>query len=85
MRDVRALLDPHPVDGRSGRVRRHPSQTMLLSAQLPGGEWLNARLAVPGPPPLVTPELGLGTLLLYLFVLSAAVLIAVRLARPLAA
>ena len=83
VRDVRALLDPHPVDSRSGRVRRHPSQTMVLSAQLPGGEWLNARLVVPSPPPLVTPELGLGTLLLYLFVLSAAVLIAVRLARPL--
>jgi signal transduction histidine kinase len=57
---------------------------MLLSVQLSNGEWLNARLFVPGQPPLLTPELGLATLLLYLFVLSAAVFIATRLARPLA-
>jgi signal transduction histidine kinase len=56
---------------------------MLLSAQMPSGEWLNARLVVPGQPPLLTPEIVLGTLLVYLFVLSAAVLIALRLARPL--
>jgi signal transduction histidine kinase len=56
---------------------------MLLSVELSNGQWLNARLYVPGQPPLLTPELGLATLLLYLFVLSAAVLIAVRLARPL--
>jgi signal transduction histidine kinase len=56
---------------------------MLLSAEIAGGQWLNARLTVPGQPPLVTPENALGTLLLYLFVVSAAVLIALRLARPL--
>ncbi len=77
--DVRAALDPR----RSGETRRRRGGAMLLSAQLPDKRWLNARLPVPAPPPLVTPELWVGTLLIYLFVLSAAVFIAVRLARPL--
>jgi signal transduction histidine kinase len=82
VREVRAAIDPRPSERRNG-ARRRPSQGMLLSAQLASGQWLNARLNVPGQPPLVTPELGLATLLLYLFVLSAAVFIATRLARPL--
>jgi signal transduction histidine kinase len=77
--DVRAALDPR----RSGETRRRRGGAMLLSAQLPDKRGLNARLPVPAPPPLVTPELWVGTLLIYLFVLSAAVFIAVRLARPL--
>jgi signal transduction histidine kinase len=81
-RDVRAATDPRAPQRRDG-ARRRPSQTMVLSMQLQDGQWLNARLAVPGQPPLLTPELGLATLLLYLFVLSAAVLIALRIARPL--
>jgi signal transduction histidine kinase len=83
VRDVRASIGPNPPERRQGRTRRRPAQSMLLSAQLASGEWLNARLVVPGQPPLLTPQLVLGTLLLYLFVLSAAVLIARRLARPL--
>jgi signal transduction histidine kinase len=82
-RDVRAAIDPRPPEHRRERAGRRPSQSMLLSVQLLSGQWLNARLNVPGQPPLLTPELGLGTLLLYLFVLTAAVLIALRLARPL--
>ena len=82
-RDVRAAIDPNPSEHRRDRPGRRPSQAMLLSVQLPSGQWLNARLNVPGQPPLLTPELGLGILLLYLFVLTAAVLIAIRLARPL--
>lgn len=82
-RDVRAAIDPNPPEHRHDRPGRRPSQAMLLSVQLPSGQWLNARLNVPGQPPLLTPELGLGILLLYLFVLTAAVLIAMRLARPL--
>jgi signal transduction histidine kinase len=81
--EVRAAIDRNPPMRRSGRPGRRDSQSMRLSAELPGGQWLNARLTVPGQPPLVTPELALGTLLLYLFVVSAAVLIARRLARPL--
>jgi signal transduction histidine kinase len=81
--EVRAAIDPRPPERRGGGPRRRPSQAMLLSVELPGGEWLNARLNVPGQPPLLTPELVAATLLLYLFVLSAAILIATRLARPL--
>lgn len=81
VREVRAAIDPRPPEQRPGRHRG--GQAMLLSAQLTSGQWLNGRLGVPVPPPLLTPELGLGTLLLYLFVVSAAVLIARRLARPL--
>jgi len=81
VRDVRAAIDPRALPQRPGG-RHRGGQAMLLSAQLGSGQWLNGRLAVPAPPPLLTPELGLATLLLYL-VLSAAVLIAQRLARPL--
>jgi len=81
-RDVRAAIDPHTPEQRPG-ARRRGGQSMLFSVQLPDGRWLNARLGVPGQPPLVTPQLALATLLLYLFVLSAAVFIALRMARPL--
>jgi signal transduction histidine kinase len=83
VRDVRAAIDPHPPQQHPGTHRR-AFQSMLLSVQLPDSRWLNARLGVPEQPPLVTPELALATLLLYLFVLSATVFIALRLARPLA-
>lgn len=83
LREVRAAIGPKLAERRQGRTRRRPAQSMLLSAQIANGEWLNARLVVPGQPPLLAPQLVLGTLLLYLFVLSAAVLIARRLARPL--
>lgn len=83
VREVRALVDPNPRQRRAQSARRRHGQTMLLSAQLADGRWLNGRLSVPAPPPLVTPELAVGTLLLYLFVLTAALLIATRIARPL--
>src|SRR6185503_17574294 len=54
-----------------------------LSAQLPDKSWINARMSVPSAPPLLTPELWVAALLVYLFVLAAAVLIALRMARPL--
>ena len=81
--DVRAAVDPNPPERRGPNARRRRGQTMLLSAQLADGRWLNGRLSVPAPPPLITPELALGTLLLYLFVLAAALVIATRIARPL--
>jgi signal transduction histidine kinase len=80
--DARAAIYPRSPEQHSP-TRRRSGQLMLLSARLPSGEWLNASLIVPGQAPLLTPELGLATLLLYLFVLSAAIVIAVRLARPL--
>ena len=81
--DVRAALDPRPDPRRAPDRDRRPFRIMLLSARLGDGHWLNARLGVPSQPPLVTPELVVGTLLLYLFVLVATVLIARRLAHPL--
>jgi signal transduction histidine kinase len=82
--DVRAALDTS-AQGRPGgdAHRRRPQQAMLLSARLSDGRWLNGRLSVPAPPALITPQLAVGTLLLYLFVLAAAVLMATRIARPL--
>jgi signal transduction histidine kinase len=80
---VRAAIDAHAPVRRSSERNRRPFQMMLLSARLADGHWLNARLGVPGQPPLVTPALAIGTLLLYGFVLLAAVFIALRLARPL--
>jgi len=55
----------------------------VLSAQLTSGRWVNGRIGVPGPPAIVTPEIIVGTLLLYLFVLGTALLIGARIARPL--
>ena len=81
--DVRAALDPHPAPRRSPDRDRRPFGIMLLSTRLSDGHWLNARLGVPAQQPLVTAELVVGTLLLYLFVLVATVLIARRLAHPL--
>ena len=82
-RDVRAAIAPNTPERRGPSARRRHGQTMLLSTQLPDGRWLNGRLFVPSPPPLITAELAVGTLLLYLFVLAAALLIATRIARPL--
>jgi signal transduction histidine kinase len=80
--EVLAALDASPPP-RTSEQRRRRGETMLLSARLPDKSWINARLIVPAPPPLLTPELWVGTLLVYLFVLSAAVFAALRLARPL--
>ncbi|HEV2596677.1 MAG TPA: HAMP domain-containing sensor histidine kinase [Sphingomicrobium sp.] len=81
--DVRAAIDPQPVEHHSPTDSHRSFQAILLSARLTDGHWLNARLFVPGQPPLVTPELVVATVLIYLFVLLASVLIALRLARPL--
>jgi signal transduction histidine kinase len=83
VRDIRAAIDPHPPQRRDDSQRPRRGQSMLLSVRLSDGRWLNGRLTVPEPPPLITPELAVGTLLLYLFVLGAALLIATRIARPL--
>jgi len=83
VREVRAAIDPKPVvrQGRDGRRRN--LQTLILSAQLRDGQWINGRVAIPASPPLITPDIVVGTLLLYLFVLGTALLIGARIARPL--
>lgn len=79
--DVRAALESKARDPAGQHPRR--GGVLLLAAQLADHRWINARLSVPAPPPLLTPELSVGTLLIYVFVLSATILIAQRLARPL--
>ena len=93
VREVRATLGPartvaFEIADDGARVpprqwRRRDIQLLHLSAQLPSGEWLNARLITPRRDPILTARLGVSTLLLYLFVLGATLLIALRLARPL--
>ena len=80
--EVHAVLDSSPA-ARAGDGRRRRGSNMFLSARLADGRWINARLSTPAPPPLVTPELWVGSLLVYLFVLAAAVQIATRITRPL--
>jgi signal transduction histidine kinase len=60
-----------------------PAQTLLLSAKLAGGEWLNARLFTPRADPWLASRLAAATLLLYLIVLGATLFLAARLVRPL--
>lgn len=60
-----------------------PRELMLISAQLPDGQWLNARLLVPRADPLLLHRLLFATLALYIVVLGAVIWIARRVARPL--
>jgi signal transduction histidine kinase len=63
------------------RLRRF--QTLRLSVQFPDGRWLNGRLVTPRPNPWLAVRLAGSTLLIYVLLLGAIVLIALRLGRPL--
>jgi signal transduction histidine kinase len=72
--------------GRADRRDRsggEPARTVLLSARLADGEWLNARLFTPRGDPWLAGRLAAATLLLYLIVLGATLALVARLARPL--
>jgi signal transduction histidine kinase len=56
---------------------------LILSAQLPDGSWVNARLITPRPNPWLAVQAAGSTLLIYLLILAAMVWVALRLARPL--
>lgn len=73
------------IEQRASRRGRESSeiQVLLLSTRLSDGTWLNGRLVTPRPDPWLTFRLAAATLLLYLIVLGATLLIAARLARPL--
>jgi signal transduction histidine kinase len=58
-------------------------QTLILSAQLADGTWLNARMVTPRPNPWLALRPLIATLLIYLIILAAMIWIAARLARPL--
>jgi signal transduction histidine kinase len=83
--EVRAAFSAFPRTERSGRgERRGDVQLLLVSAHLADG-WLNARLVTPRPDPWLAARLGSATLLLYLIVLGATLVLAGRIARPLRA
>ena len=96
IRDARAMVsdDPPPAPrlepgepqrgaGRERSERERMSQTLRLSLQFQDGTWLNGRMFTPRPDPWIWLKLGASTLLIYLILLAAVVLIAIRLGRPL--
>jgi signal transduction histidine kinase len=82
-RRFRDRLTPEESDRARARLRR--MQTLHLSAQLTDGTWVNARLVTPRPNPWLGLRLAGSTLLIYLLILAAVTLIAIRLGRPLRA
>jgi signal transduction histidine kinase len=96
IRDARAMIsdDPAPPprfgtnEPRENRAPGQPdrermSQTLRLSLQFQDGSWLNGRMFTPRPDPWIWLKLAASTLLIYLILLGAVVLIAIRLGRPL--
>ena len=95
LRDLRAMAsDVAPVGPviREGlppvaraRMERRLSRlrTLVLSAQLSDGSWLNTVIMVPRPDAWLALRPALATLLIYLIILAAMVWMAARLARPL--
>jgi signal transduction histidine kinase len=80
----RRLLDQlGPDEIARARERTRRMQTLHLSARLPDGNWVNARLITPRPNPWLAVRLAGSTLLIYLLILAAMIWIAARLARPL--
>ncbi|HMG47223.1 MAG TPA: HAMP domain-containing sensor histidine kinase [Allosphingosinicella sp.] len=82
-RRLRDRLSPQELNRAEERMRH--MQTLHLSAQLPDGSWVNARLVTPRPNPWLAARLAGSTLLIYLLILAAVTLIAIRLGRPLRA
>jgi signal transduction histidine kinase len=78
---IRDRLSPEELAHAEERIRH--MQTLLLSAQLSDGSWVNARLITPRPNPWLAVQAAGSTLLIYLLILAAMIWIALRLARPL--
>lgn len=78
---ARAQMSPAQAQRLGERLRRF--QTLRLSVQLADGSWLNGRILTPRPNPWLGLRLAGSTLLIYLLLLGAIVLIALRLGRPL--
>ena len=95
VRDARAAIGDAPppalpvrADGtrrtpESERERAERFRSLLLSVQLPDGRWLNGQMTIlrPNPWPLI--RLAGSTLLLYVVLLLALILVLTRLIRPL--
>ncbi|GGE85182.1 HAMP domain-containing sensor histidine kinase [Sphingomonas prati] len=86
---VRAAITRAPEPPRlPGANRARPPesaerQLMILAVRGREGRWLTARIITPPRDPRLGIRLGAATLLLYLIVLGASIVIAMRLARPL--
>jgi signal transduction histidine kinase len=78
---ARERLDPEQRERAEERLRRF--QTLRLSIQLADGRWLNGWMVTARPNPWLAVRLAGSTLLIYVLLLGAIVLIAVRLGRPL--
>jgi len=78
---ARERFGPGQRERAEERLRR--LQTLRLSIRLADGRWLNGRMVTPRPNPWVAVRLAGSTLLIYVLLLGAIVLIALRLGRPL--
>lgn len=83
--DVRAALHKGPLPGLRIRTGQRPQDVsvLLVSAQLQKGAWLAGAITTPPRDPWLTTRLAAATILLYVIVLGATLLIALRLTRPL--
>jgi signal transduction histidine kinase len=98
IRDARAMVSDEPLPPprlepgelprggpapRERAERDRMAQALRLSLQFQDGSWLNARMYTARPDPWIWLRLAGSTLLIYLILLGAVVLIAIRLGRPL--
>jgi signal transduction histidine kinase len=80
-RRIRDRIGPEQRERSEERLRRF--QTLRLSIQFADGRWLNGRMVTARPNPWLAFRLAGSTLLIYVLLLGAIVLIALRLGRPL--
>jgi len=91
IRDARALVeqvefqrdDGEANERRGGRRGPIQLQRLLLSIQLGDGRWVNGRALTARPNPWLALRPAVATLLTYLIVLAAMLVVAIRIARPL--
>jgi signal transduction histidine kinase len=80
---IRAAIGPGEGAGARRQMTPPDRQILRLAALRDDGRWLIGRVVTPRRDPWFATRLAVATLLLYLIVLGATVLIAMRLARPL--
>jgi signal transduction histidine kinase len=83
--NVRAALHKGPLPGLRVRAGQRPQDVsvLLLSAQLEKDAWFSGAITTTPRDPWLTTRLAAATILLYVIVLGATLLIALRLTRPL--